>query len=141
MVRAWNACVAAIERPTLKRLTEPPIKTAEPAWDKFPSGLRREIDDYLAGFARPHRTLNGQRIQPCRPSTITYRKAELVAFCRTAVKIGVPIESLNCLGSLLNPDVVERVIDFYWRKSGEEPKTGTIDLGGSPCAWLSRPAA
>lgn len=48
MVRAWN-------------------KTAEPAWEKFPAGLRRDIDDYLAGFSRPHRTLNGQRMQPCRP--------------------------------------------------------------------------
>jgi hypothetical protein len=58
-----------------------------------------------------------------------YRRAELVAFCRTAVKLGVPIESLNCLGSVLHPDVVERVIDSYWRKNGDEPKTGTIDLG------------
>ena len=33
------------------------------------------------------------------------------------------------LGALLHPDVVERVIDCYWRKNGDEPKTGTIDLG------------
>ena len=129
MVRAWNGCLAALDGLPLQRLTEPPIKTAEPAWDKFPAGLRRDIDDYLAGFSRPHRTLNGRRMQPCRPSTIAYRRAELVAFCRTAVKLGVPIESLNCLGSLLHPDVVERVIDSYWRKNGDEPKAGTIDLG------------
>ena len=48
---------------------------------------------------------------------------------RMAVKLGVPIESLNCLGALLHPDVVERVIDSYWQKNGDEPKTGTIDLG------------
>ncbi|MGO9398574.1 MAG: tyrosine-type recombinase/integrase [Xanthobacteraceae bacterium] len=129
MVRAWNGCLAAMDGPPLQRLTEPPIKSAEPAWEKFPAGLRRDIDDYLAGLSRPHRTLNGQRIQPCRPSTIAYRRAELVAFCRTAVKLGVPIESLNCLGSLLHPDVAERVLDYYWRKNGDEPKTGTIDLG------------
>lgn len=129
MVRAWNGCLAAIDGLPLQRLTEPPIKTAEPAWEKFPAGLRRDIDDYLAGFSKPHRTLKGQRIQPCRPSTIAYRRAELVAFCRAAVKLGVPIGSLNCLGSLLHPDVVERVIDSYWRKNGDEPKTGTIDLG------------
>jgi integrase len=33
------------------------------------------------------------------------------------------------LGALLHPDVVERVIDAYWQKNGEEPKTATIDLG------------
>jgi hypothetical protein len=46
-----------------------------------------------------------------------------------AVRLGVPIESLTSLAALLNPDIVENVIDAYWRKNGEEPKTGTIDLG------------
>jgi hypothetical protein len=48
---------------------------------------------------------------------------------RMAVRLGVPIESLTSLGALLQPDVVERVIDAYWQKNGDEPKTGTIDLG------------
>jgi integrase len=46
-----------------------------------------------------------------------------------AVKLGIPIESLTSLGALLHPDVVELVIDAYWKKNGEEPNTGTIDLG------------
>ena len=46
-----------------------------------------------------------------------------------AVRLGVPIERLTSLAALLNPDIVENVIDAYWRKNGEEPKTGTIDLG------------
>ena len=129
MVRAWNACAAAMNGVPLQRLTEPPIKTAEPAWEKFPAGLRSDIDGYLAGFAKPHRTLSGKRIQPCSASTIRYRRAELVAFSRMAVKLGVPIESLTSLGALLHPDVVESVIDAYWKKNGEEPNTGTIDLG------------
>ena len=37
---AWNACAAAIDGWPLQRLTEPPIKLAEPAWDAFPAGLR-----------------------------------------------------------------------------------------------------
>ena len=128
VVRAWNSA-AKTDAWVLRRLTEPPIKTAEPAWEKFPARLRREIDDYLAGFAKPHRTLSGKRIQPCSPSTITYRRAELIAVARMAVKLGVPIENLTSLGALLHPDVVERVVDAYWRKNGDEPKTGTIDLG------------
>ena len=129
MVRAWNACAAAIDGWPLQRLTEPPLKTAEPAWDDFPEGLRRDLDDYFAGLAKPHRTLNGKRIQPCSPATIRTRRAELVAMARMAVRLGVPIESLTSLGALLHPDVVERVIDAYWQKNGDEPKTGTIDLG------------
>lgn len=109
VVRAWNACATAMNGVPLQRLTEPPIKTAEPAWGKFPAGLRGDIDGYLAGFAKPHRTLSGKRIQPCSASTIRYRRAELVAFSRMAVKLGIPIESLTSLGALLHPDVVELV--------------------------------
>ena len=130
MVRAWNASAGAIDGCSLRQLTEPPLKVAEPAWDAFPEGLRRDLDDYFAGLAKPHRTLNGKRIQPCSRSTITYRRAELVAMARLAVRqLGVPIESLTSLATLLHPDVVKRVIDAYWQKNGVEPKTGTIDLG------------
>ena len=46
-----------------------------------------------------------------------------------AVRLGVPIESLTSLAALLHPDVVEPVIDAYWKKNGDEPKIFTIDLG------------
>ena len=46
MARAWNACAAAIDGWPLRRLTEPPIKLAEPAWDAFPVGLHRDVDAY-----------------------------------------------------------------------------------------------
>ena len=129
MVRAWNGSAGAIDGCSLRQLTEPPIKKTEPAWDAFPEGLRRDLDDYFAGLAKPHRTLNGKRIQPCSPATIRYRVAELVAMARMAVRLGVPIESLTSLAALLHPDVVEKVIDAYWQKNGDEPNTGTIDLG------------
>ena len=73
MARAWNACAANIDGFSLQRLTEPPLKVlAQPAWDQFPEGLRQDIDDYFAGLAKPHRTLNGKRIPPCSPGTIQY---------------------------------------------------------------------
>ena len=129
MVRAWNTCVAAREGWSLQPLTEPPIKIAKPSWEEFPEGLRRDIDNHLAGLAKPRRSANGKRIHPCSPTTIANRRAELVAVVRMAVRLGVPIERLTSLAALLNPDIVENVIDAYWRKNGEEPKTGTIDLG------------
>jgi hypothetical protein len=116
--------VAAIEGWPLQRLTEPPLKVrAEPAWDAFPEGLRRDLDDYFTRLAKPHRTLNGKRIPPCSPGTIRTRLAELVAMARLAVRqLGVPIESLTSLATLLHPDVVERVIDAYWRRTASNRK-------------------
>jgi integrase len=128
IVRAWNACAARVDGWSLQLLTEPPIKVTEPAWAGFPEGLRTGLDGYFTGLAQIHRTLKGKRIQPCSPATIATRRAELVAMARMAVRLGVPIESLSSLGALLHPDTVEKVIDAYWQKNGEEPKTGTIDL-------------
>ena len=130
VIRAWNTCAAAIDGLPLPRLTEPPIKKTEPAWNDFPEGLRKDLDDYFSGLARPHRSLAGKRLQPCRPGTIRTRRAELIAMARLAVRLGVPIESLTSLAALLQPDVVERVVDAYWQKNGEKPKNATIDLGG-----------
>ena len=128
IVRAWNACAANMTDASLQRLTEPPLKTTEPSWEKFPAGLRRDLDNYFAGLARPHRSLDGKRIRPCRPVTIQTRRAQIAAMARMVVKLGMPIEQLTSLSALLHPDVVERVIDAYWQRNGDEPKTGTIDL-------------
>jgi site-specific recombinase XerD len=130
MARTWNACAAAIADWPLQRLTEPPIKSkAGPAWKDFPEALRREIDTYFARLTKIHRGFSGRRNRPCRPATIRTRRAELMAVARMAVRLGVPIETLTSLAALLQPDVIERVIDEYWQKNGDEPKVFTIDLG------------
>jgi integrase len=128
--RAWNACMGAIDDWPLQRLTEPPIMAkAGPAWEDFPESLRTDIDGYLGGLAKPHRSFSGSRIRPCKASTIHTRRAELMAVARMAVRLGVPINSLTSLAALLHPEVVEPVIEAYWQKNGNEPKVFTIDLG------------
>ena len=105
------------------------MKAAEgPGWDDFPGGLRTGIEGYLAGLNRIRRNKAGQRIRPCKPSTITTRRRELVAAVRMAVKVGIPLASLTSLSALIHPDVAEKVLDGYWRKDGEVPTTYTINL-------------
>jgi integrase len=130
IARAWNA--SADENPDwpTQRLTEPPLKAKEgPAWEDFPEALRRDFDSYLAGLSKLRRGSNSKRIRPCTPRTIHTRRAELVAVARMAVRQGSPIEGLTSLAALLDPDVVERVINGYWYKNGKEPKVFTIELG------------
>jgi hypothetical protein len=130
MIRAWNACAAAVDGWSLRQLSEPPLKVTKPVWHAFPEGLRKGVEDYFAGLARVHRSLNGKRIRPCSPTTICTRRAELVAMARMAVRLGlVPIERLTSLAALLHPDVAEPILDAYWQKNGEQPTRATIDLG------------
>jgi hypothetical protein len=129
MARAWNSNVGGIPGWPARRLVEPPAKQqVELVWESFPEGLRRDIDGYLESLTRIRRSQTGRRIRPLRQATISTRRAELVAAARMAVKSGVPADTLKSLGALLAPEVVEKILDAYWRRNGEEPATYTIDL-------------
>jgi integrase len=45
-----------------------------------------------------------------------------------ALRRGVAIETLDSLSALLEPSLVESVLDGYWERDGETPRTYTIDL-------------
>jgi hypothetical protein len=129
LARLWNAGIGNIEGWPQQRLVEPPVKATEgPGWEDFPGGLRTDIEVHLAGLNRIRRNKAGQRIRPCKPSTITTRRRELVAAVRMAVKLGIPLASLTSLSAMIRPDVAEKVLDGYWRKDGEVPTTYTINL-------------
>jgi integrase len=129
VARTWNACVDAGANWPRQMLIEPPLQPAERlAWEDFPSGLRRDVDEYLADLKKIRKGSNGKRYRPCSPKTIRTRRAELVALARKAVEAGVPIGNLISLAALVHPLVVEPVIDAYWRENGEQPKIYTIEL-------------
>jgi hypothetical protein len=138
LARAWNSNVGKVSGWPARRLVEPPVKAAvEVRWEEFPVGLRRDVDRYLQGLTRVRRSRNGQRIHPLKASTIRTRLAELQAAARMAVKTGVPIGQLDSLSALLAPDIVEKVLDAYWRRNGEMPKLFTIDLANR-CVAIAR---
>ena len=129
VARTWNACADNSPNWPRQRLAEPPRQALEgPDWNDFPEGLRRDVDGYLAGLQQVRKGSNGKRYRPCSPKTIKTRRAELVAFARKAVKVGIPIGNLISLAALVHPIVVEKVIDAYWRENGQEPKIFTIEL-------------
>jgi integrase len=135
VARTWNACVDLNANWPRQKLIEPPLQAAEgPAWEDFPEGLRRDVDEYLAGLQEVRKASNGKRYRPCSPKSIKTRRAELAAFARKAVKVGIRIGNLISLTALVQPLVVEPVIDAYWRENGEEPKIYTIGLASKVLA-------
>ena len=113
-----------------QRLIEPPVKPlSETAWESFPQGLREEIERYLAGFKKIRRGVSGKRICPCKEFTINTRRRELQAFARMAVRLGHPSETLTALEVLLDPALVEEVLNAYLdANEKEEPCVYTIDM-------------
>ena len=129
IARAWNACAEEISDWPRQRLIEPPVKAlTKIPWESFPSQLRAEIELYLDGLTKLRRRANGKRIRPCKKSTIDTRRREIQAFARMAVEQGDPIEGLNSLAALLQPDLVEKVLQAYCDANRSEPKVYTIDI-------------
>ena len=127
LARTWNACVERIEGWPRRQLVEPPVKAVTgPAWEGLPAGLRSDLEQHLESLTRSRRGIR-KRIRPCKPSTIKGRRAELMATIRMAARI-VPIESITSLRELLRPELVEKILESYWSRNGEEPGTYTIDL-------------
>ena len=129
IARAWNACVDDIKQWPRRRLIEPPVKAlTEILWESFVESLRKDIEHYLAGLKKIRRGPSGKRIRPCKDSTIDTRRRELQAFARMSVRLGQPVESLTSLEALLDPALVEEILNAYWEENGEEPRVYTIDL-------------
>ena len=130
IARGWNTSRGLKDWPQ-QTLTEPPLKKIGewPRWDDFPPSLHQDVDLYLKSLSRPRRGVDGKRLSPCKASTIRTRQNDLVSLAKKAVRLGTPIENLTSLSKLLDPTLVESIIDNEWEAAGPEPKTTTIDLG------------
>ena len=97
LIRAWNHCVDAVPGWPHRKLQLPdlPPVSKGPEWNTFPVGLQKDVEAYLAKLAKPHRASNGRRRKSCKATTIGTRRAELVAFARKAVEIGIDINALE----------------------------------------------
>jgi integrase len=128
IVRAWNACVEDHASWPQHKLTPAPLGGTPPLpWEAFPAALRIEVDTYLKSLQTVRRKSDGTRRRLSKASTVETRLAEIQAFARRAVSLGIPIAALASLSALLDPELVEKVIDAYW--TDERPKTYVIDLG------------
>jgi integrase len=129
IARVWNGCREDIESWPDLSLIEPAVKSLTMVpWEAFNQGLRSEIESYLTTLTKMRRGAKGKRIRPCKPSTVDTRRREIQSFCRAAVQHGTPIGSLASLTELLNPNLVEIVLNAFWKENGEEPNIYTIDL-------------
>ena len=129
LARAWNANIATIPGWPKRRLEEPPVKSAvEIDWEQFHKGLRRDVDRYEDSLKRVRKSRSGRHIKPLRPTTLRARRAELHAAARMAVKVGVRIEKLDSLRSMLKPSVAEKILDAYWERNGIKPRLYTVYL-------------
>jgi integrase len=130
LVHAWNDCSEKIAGWPAQRLAQSAARSVArgPDWEAFPLRLRNEVDAFLA--SRSSRKLSPQQpgVKAWAPTTLRVMRAKLQAFARMAVRRGVAVETLDSVSALLDPGLVEKVLEAYWERGGDVPKTYTIDL-------------
>lgn len=133
LVRAWNDCSETISGWPAQRLTQSAVRSVGrgPDWEAFRVGLRNEVDAFLASRAPRKLSLLEPAVKVWAPTTCRVMRAKLRAFARMALRRGAAIETLDSLSALLDPRLVERVLDGYWEQDGETPRAYTIDLAGN----------
>jgi integrase len=129
IAKLWNGCVGRVEGWPDQTFYVPPVRgRGGLSWHDLPEGWRSEVNTYCQTLTIIRRDKNGNRIAPCKSSTIATRKRELLAAAKMAVRAGVPLGSLTSLAAMLHPEVVNTIIDAYWKKDGNVPTTYTINL-------------
>ncbi|MGE3246108.1 MAG: tyrosine-type recombinase/integrase [Beijerinckiaceae bacterium] len=127
IARQWNRLPVAVRSGI--SLQEPAIqRLGRVGWDDLPPKLQRDIDAYLALHSQVCR-LGARRSAPWKDETLRVCRSKLVAAVGMAVQSRIPLDRLDSLAALVHPDISAVVIDAYWQKDGERPKTYTIDLG------------
>jgi integrase len=128
IARAWNASQSIAGWPP-QTLVEPPLRSKEgPRWEDFPQQLQAELVSHLKHLSSHRRSQSGKHLRPCKASTLRTRRTDLTSFAKKAVRLGMPIGKLTSLSVLLDPVLVERILEKEWEANGDEPKTSTIDL-------------
>jgi len=128
IARVWNASRVIKDWPQ-RQLIEPPLKPKEgPRWEDFPRQLQDDVASHLKVLATHRRGKGGKHLRPCKASTLRTRRTDLISFAKKVVRLGTPIDRLTSLSVLLDPEIVDRVIDKEWEDNGSDPKTSTIDL-------------
>ena len=124
LVRAWNDCSETIPGWPPRKLSQAPIRSIArgPKWDAFPARLRNEIDACLASRSSRKLSVREPFARAWAPGTHRTMRAKFQAFARMALRFGVAIETLNSLSALLDPSLVEMVLEAYWEQDGAEPR-------------------
>jgi hypothetical protein len=115
IVRAWNACVEDHASWPQHKLTPAPLGgTPLLSWEAFPAALRVEVDTYLKSLQTVRRKSDGTRRRLSKASTVETRLAEIQAFARRAVSLGIPIASLTSLSTIIGPTNGRRPMLSTW---------------------------
>jgi integrase len=138
----WNRAVGTVPGWPNVRLSVPDYRPPRQGLsrDELPESFRQDVDAYLASKtlaptpgAGISALLDGPLAHPWAPRTAGLRREHIRLAASAAVHTGTPVEQLQHLADLTEPQTAKRILGHYLARDAkelgrDEPKTFTIDL-------------
>jgi integrase len=141
-IRAWNK--ASESREGFRKLTPLPVRRV-PYWvnpEEFPESLQADITRFLHDLSHPS-IFGGQTNKTPRLGTIEQYSHAIRTLVSTLAHDGVPLSELNTLGSVIQPEYLNRALMFLHRRFGGRATPGMEVLVGRArkmARWCTLPA-
>jgi integrase len=108
-VNGWNLAVDHIAGwPQLRLPLENRQKVIKMPEAAFPVEFIRDVERLMTNLSTPDPLGDDGRTQALRPASINQYRRQLIRFASDVVHAGVPIDQLQSLAAVLQPDIAER---------------------------------
>jgi integrase len=120
VAKAWNALVAHHPAAGL-RPVEVPTDTrtrSRMAWQRLSASFREDVERHLAWAAVPDPLADGARARALASQSLHLRRTHIHSAVSAAAAAGVPLEQIESLESLVEPDTFKTVLRHLWQQEG-----------------------
>lgn len=122
--RCWNKAVDTIpDWPGTPITLTPAREPYCPNWNDLPETFRVDAEAWLASLSVVNWADETAPLRPLKATSITTRQFQVKQSCGALKESGQDLDGITNLAFLVMPAQVERILTFFWNRSGEKPSS------------------
>ena len=143
---AWNALVDLHAGAGLEPVAVPPsaFVPTRIRWDVLPESFREDVERYLTWASAPDPLAEGARARALAPLSLRLQQTHIHSAANAAVAVGIPLDQIISLASLVEPEVFRALLGHLWRADGRKLTAFThgvaVTLIAIASEWAKAPA-
>ena len=143
---AWNALVDLHAGAGLEPVAVPPsaFVPTRIRWDVLPRSFREDVERYLTWASAPDPLAEGARARALAPLSLRLQQTHIHSAANAAVAVGIPLDQIISLASLVEPEVFRALLGHLWRADGRKLTAFThgvaVTLIAIASEWAKAPA-
>jgi len=127
----WNKLAGAAADLQTIEVPSHRLPSGRVSWDRLPTSLRKEVDEYLVWCRVPDPLDESARARALAPETVRLRRDHIHLAASAAVAAGVEAKRLRSLARLVEPETYKRLLRQRWEDAGGHFTNYTRDVAGT----------